>query len=76
MAPAGKGPAYCPMCQSDVDWILPSRAADILDVSVRYVLMLLKEGAFPGAVKVNPTGSAEFWRIPLVAVQARLEARR
>jgi hypothetical protein len=69
------GPAFCPSCGGDVDWVVPSRAAKILGVSDRHVRALLKEGAFPGAMKVNPTGSAEFWKIPLAAVQARMEAR-
>jgi hypothetical protein len=72
---ARKGPAFCPACDGDVDWVVPSRAAEILGVSDRHVRTLISEGAFPGAVKVNPTGQAAFWKIPLAAVQARLEAR-
>jgi hypothetical protein len=72
---AGRGPAFCPSCDGDVDWVVPSRAAEILGVSDRHVRALISEGAFPGAVKVNPIGQAAFWRIPLASVQARLEAR-
>jgi predicted DNA-binding transcriptional regulator AlpA len=69
------GFAYCGECGQRVEYVRVPQTAAILGVNARHVRALLSEGAFPGAVKVKPPGQAAFWKIPLAAVQARLEAR-
>jgi len=70
------GPAYCPACGSDVDWITVSRAARALGVSERRVRQLVEAGRFPGAHKYDPPyGEPAFWQIPVPSLQAFLESR-
>jgi hypothetical protein len=70
------GFAFCPVCQAEVDWVLVPQAAAILRVSKRRVRQLIDEGRFPAAVKYTPPeGDSPFWKIPLAALQAYMEAR-
>jgi hypothetical protein len=68
--------AHCPMCGGEVDWVNSATAARILGVGESRVRELLRQHRFPGAVLYKPpTRDSAFWKIPLAAVAALLEAR-
>ena len=48
-------------------YVVFSRAAELLDYSIRHIHRLRKAGRFPGATRVEPNGH---WRFPLHEIQA------
>lgn len=68
--------ARCPMCESPVDWVTVTHAANFLGCGEANVRRLIREGRLPGTeLHHPPLRQNPFYRIPLKSVIARKEMR-
>ena len=58
---------------TELDYLTVTQTAARLGVSDRAVLKWIKQGYFPGTIRISPTGP---YRIPIVAVEQYEQNRR
>ncbi len=64
----------CPYCGNSTEFLLPTQAAQLLNVPVQTVRRWLRENRFPGAEMVDIRGR-KVWRIPSSTIVTILEGR-